>query len=214
MLSYRQRSRELRGQGLLEVIIAFAVVGVGLGASLMLLLSSGIETRRTELRSIAANLAREGLEVVRAQRDGNWLAGNAFDSGLYGTTAGTITWDGIPVFVPVTNAWTLDFDADDPAGDLLGNGALMYSVASATGTTYRQQRGAVPGGTATQFRRFLQVRAICANPAGAEQLIVDSSSCAVGDTKVGVAATARVRWDDRGKTFNYVLEERLYDWRI
>lgn len=197
-----------RGQGLLEVIIAFAVVGVGLGASLTLLLTGGVENRRSELRSIAANLGREAIEVVRAQRDSNWLAGSPFDNGLYGTTAATATWDGIVAFDPANGGWTLDFDADPPS-DFSVDG-IVYSLAG----MFRQLAGGVPSGAATQFRRVVQVRAICADAAGAEQPIVDASSCAGGQTKIGVAATARVRWDDRGKTFNYVLEERLYDWQI
>lgn len=200
-----------RGQGLLEVIIAFAVVGLGLGASLTLLLSGSIENRRTELRSIAANLAREGIEVVRATRDGNWLAGNPFDSGLYGTTAGTIFWDGIIVFNPTDPAnpgWKINFDSDPDLS--VGNDALLYTFNG----TFRQAQGGVVGGAATQFRRILQVRAICADAAGNERPIVDSSSCAGGETKIGVAATSLIRWVDRGSTYNYVLEERLYDWKI
>lgn len=208
MLNIWQRPDTPRGQGLLEVIIAFAVVGVGLGASLTLLLTGGVENRRAELRSVAANLGREAIEVVRAQRDSNWLAGNPFDNGLYGTTAGTTTWDGIVAFDPANGGWTLDFDADPPS-DFSGDG-IVYSLAG----TFRQLQGGVPGGTATQFRRIIQVRAICADPAGAERSILDASTCAGGDTKIGVAGTARIRWDDRGKTFNSVLEERLYDWQI
>lgn len=199
-----------RGQGLLEVIIAFAIVGIGLGASLTLLLTSGVENRRTELRSIAANLAREGVEVIRSVRDSNWLAGNAFDSGLYdGVQANMDAVDGISEFDPATGGWKLNFVSNPPA-DFSGADDTVYIVNS----LFRQKAGVVLGAK-SPFERFMVVRSICSAGLPAET-IVDGSNCTgfLGTSKIGVAVTVRVRWTDRGKTFNYILEERLYDWKL
>ena len=61
------------GFGLIEVMAAVAIITTGLIASLTLLqvlsrANSGISTR-----IVAQNLAREGVELVRAARDTNWL---------------------------------------------------------------------------------------------------------------------------------------------
>lgn len=62
-----------RGFTLVEGMIALTVISVGLIATLTLSISNILTALENERRAVAANLAREGLEVVRNQRDGNWL---------------------------------------------------------------------------------------------------------------------------------------------
>lgn len=202
------------GQGLLEVLIAFTVVGLGLGAALVLLLRSGIENRRMELKSIAVNLAREGVEVIRGMRDSNWLAGDRFDKELFDDAQdpGIDTVDGTPVFDISLGGWSLNF-APNP-GDI--NNPSFPEPESVvrvvpdnnfvSGDTYQQ---GVASGTATPFRRIFYTRALCSN---AETTPVNGYDCPPA-TKIGVAVAVLVHWTDRGKDFTVAAEEHLYDWK-
>lgn len=73
------------GQGLLEATLAIGMILVGLGAVLSLTLQNVSATNASSQRLIAAQLAREAIEAVRAQRDSNWLAA--------GNSRPTQVWD-------------------------------------------------------------------------------------------------------------------------
>lgn len=80
--------RETKGFTLVEALVALTLLTVGLipafiQASSAVTLSSSV---RNSL--IAAHLAQEGVEVVRAARDGNWFAGQPFNTGLTSCTSG------------------------------------------------------------------------------------------------------------------------------
>ncbi len=61
------------GQGLLEATIAIGIILFGLGAVLTLTLKNIVAANNSSQRLVAAQLAREAIEVVRARRDSNWL---------------------------------------------------------------------------------------------------------------------------------------------
>jgi type II secretory pathway pseudopilin PulG len=62
-----------RGESLLETIIAFIVLGIGVTIAGMILGSSLRNMQNSKNRVIAVNIAREGIEAVRNIRDTNWL---------------------------------------------------------------------------------------------------------------------------------------------
>jgi hypothetical protein len=62
-----------KGEALLETIIAFIVLAVGVTIAGMILASSLRNMQNAKNRVIAVNLAREGIEAVRNIRDTNWL---------------------------------------------------------------------------------------------------------------------------------------------
>ena len=61
------------GFTLLETIVAVGLITVGLISALALISSSLFYVSSIEDRLIAANLAGEGIEIVRNIRDNNWL---------------------------------------------------------------------------------------------------------------------------------------------
>lgn len=69
---------------LVEVLVAISIL-VGSTVSVTFLVSNAIKTA-TSTRSnlIAAQLAQEGIEIVRSLRDENWIDGNNFNAGLGG----------------------------------------------------------------------------------------------------------------------------------
>ncbi len=74
------------------VLLTTALVPAFILATDALKLSTGI---RNSL--IAANLAQEGVEIVRAIRDTNWFAGVPFTTGLDTCGAGClVVWNGSP----------------------------------------------------------------------------------------------------------------------
>src|SRR5262245_35142172 len=71
-----------RGQSFIEAMVALTIIITSISSALALVQSSITASRVGGSQIIAANLAREGIEVVRSLRDGNWLSGNGFDEGL------------------------------------------------------------------------------------------------------------------------------------
>lgn len=70
------------GFTLVEALVTLVVLSIALGPSLILTTNVSNTTSIVRNNLIAANLAQEGIEVVRAIRDTNWFLGNAFDQGL------------------------------------------------------------------------------------------------------------------------------------
>lgn len=68
-----------QGFTLLEAIVAIAILLVAVTSASGLVLSSLQNLHVTKNRVIAAYLAQEGIEVVRAIRDENWINGRDYD---------------------------------------------------------------------------------------------------------------------------------------
>ena len=72
----------LTGFTLLEIIVALFIVTIGMGGVFVVIQRSFIIMSVSESRLIAANLAQEGIEIIRNIRDTNWLEGEDWDSGI------------------------------------------------------------------------------------------------------------------------------------
>jgi len=98
------------GFTLLEGIIAIAVITIGMMAALALSLSNMLTARENVRRVVAANLAREGLEVVRNMRDTNWVKR---DSNLANPDGSLPNWDDFKTSTGyIQGAAVLEFDKD------------------------------------------------------------------------------------------------------
>ncbi len=71
-----------RGFTLVEALVALTVLTVGLVAGYAAAVSSAGLASSIRNNVVAANLAQEGVEVIRAIRDTNWFSGQVFDTGL------------------------------------------------------------------------------------------------------------------------------------
>ncbi|MEX0916588.1 MAG: prepilin-type N-terminal cleavage/methylation domain-containing protein, partial [Candidatus Spechtbacterales bacterium] len=76
-----------QGFTMLELLVAMAVLSVGILGVMNLMIAAVGAVGDTKDRVIAANLAQEGVEIALNIRNTNWIAGNAYDDGL-----GTGTW--------------------------------------------------------------------------------------------------------------------------
>ncbi len=220
-----------RGFTLLEGIIAITVISVGLTAALSLALSNLASSTGNEKRIVAANLAREGIELVRNQRDSNWLKmdlNKATDSGT------NYSWDTFespagPVgafFVPKLEQNTLKYSWQTVGGSVnTCDGQDCFSACPNACKVYYDDtkklysNGQLTGGTLSDFRRILTMQSICYNDANSgpnpnEEVVMGLGTPCSGTfpTKVGVLVTSIVRYD-QGKKLDVVVKERLYNWR-
>ena len=67
---------------LIEVIVAIFLITVGTVGAFSLIQRTIAFTVISSSRLVAANLAQEGIEIVRNTRDTNWLSDNPWDEGL------------------------------------------------------------------------------------------------------------------------------------
>jgi prepilin-type N-terminal cleavage/methylation domain-containing protein len=107
--------QDRNGFTLIEAVVAMAILSVALVPIYGLSSTSLRIATSIKNNVIAANLAQEGVEVVHAVRDGNWLAERVFDDNL---PAGDyiVDWDSQPGAAPATlPPWQDIFLKLDPA---------------------------------------------------------------------------------------------------
>lgn len=63
----------IKGETLIETIIALSILAVGISVSSTVVLNSIRNLTNAKNRVISVNIAREGIEAVRSIRDTNWL---------------------------------------------------------------------------------------------------------------------------------------------
>src|SRR3989338_3833773 len=153
---YRMRD----GQGLLETIIAIGIITSGLFAILTLVAANARVGEATALRFGAIQTAREWIEVVRAMRDSNWLAGSAWNTGLEGSG---VDYSAIAVFDAATSTWSLVYGANA----LSENAARVIRRESNGETFFTQDASGGEGAGRTPYRRLIFVDPICESSDGA-----------------------------------------------
>ena len=70
------------GFTLVEALVTLVVLSIALGPALVLTTNINNTAVVVKNNLIAANLAQEGVEVIRGIRDTNWFNGVVFDTGL------------------------------------------------------------------------------------------------------------------------------------
>jgi Tfp pilus assembly protein PilV len=193
-----------KGLSLLETTIAIGVIVTGLFAAFTLVIANRRTSDEAGLRFAAIQLAREGVEVVRAIRDTNWLAQRTWDTGIAGSGAGSYT--GVAVFTPATTSWQITFGASgfsDP------NARVVRQQRNGNDETFWTQ-GLSSDAAATPYRRLIETHPICTDQSVGE----NGPSCdAAANPKVGMRVRSRVQWSSRGVTHEVAAEETMYDWR-
>jgi prepilin-type N-terminal cleavage/methylation domain-containing protein len=189
-----------KGQSLVEMIVAIAIILTGLVGALSLTISNLTGVDEAGTRVVASNLAREGIEVVRNFRDANWLQNLDWDAGLFSGNDFTA----IAVFDPLINKWRLDFNPNavsDPEAKLYRNPENLYL-----------QDIIPPAGTQTQYARLITLDPICFNAATQTENI-SGNPCGAGEEKTGIRIKSEVTWNLSGRARDVTLEDRIYNWR-
>ena len=210
------------GQGLIEMIVALGIIIVGVIGSLSLSVVALSSSRESETRVIAANLAREGIEVARNIRDSNWLAGcpdEEVEAELYNwdsEPAGCYQWDtglkgetltpntAIATFDPNNGKWSLNFEAVD-IDDEITQFFIIDGV-------YIQTTAPPEGLAGVSFYRLITLKNICLDDDGVE--IIKEEDCQEAtETKIGIEVSSHIRWSEHSRVHNLTAQDRLYDWR-
>lgn len=206
---------------LIEVLIALAVFTIGIVAAMSLAIANFNNSRLNLERITAANLAREGVELVRNIRDSNWLRQEDNETSCGGTYC---NWDyGIDV-----NSDYVYLDYQDSVVH-----AVTATVGCATGINqcnaecsdcnlYRDSddfyvNDSSVGNTATAYSRILSLKKICTDESSADPHIneytqVMSLPCGAGDDYIGIEITSNVRWGAESDE-EFTVVDRLYNWR-
>ena len=187
-----------KGLSLIEMTIAIAILVVALLSALILATLGLMAGEESEMRIVAINLAREGVEVVRNTRDSNWLkCGEAcWLEGDAGPKDNILLRNSVPVFdVDLTDKiWRLQsvtgFDPSDPSS---AGGSDTNIVLNPTYGLYLQKKT----GDSTNFYRFIKV----------DDETVDSR---LGDDEIRV--TSYVAYQERGRWHLVNVEDHLFNW--
>jgi len=190
------------GQGMVEALIAVAILVTGVTTTVVL----GVTTIRAgqvaQNRTIADNLAREGIEHVRHIRDTNWLntSSNWYDQ--FCPIPGDYT--AILEYNPIILAWNLDFifnDMTDPQARIFLEEGKEADEKFAY--YFQTDQANPPAGTlTTPFRRLLTI-----TPKNDIHQTVDCSSA------VYFLVQTSIEWNEKGATHNSTLIEHLYNWK-
>lgn len=172
------------GFTLLEIIITLFIITIGMGGAFTVIQKSFTMMSLSESRLIAANLAQEGVEIMRNIRDTNWLEGGDWD---YELSAGDweVQYDDTkaqfasPPIPPVAQC-VAPCNYDDMKFLHIDNGFYKYLVP------------AVPD-KRTKFKRKVTIS---------------------DKTPDSMKITVDVIWKERGGTeYNFTVYHWLYDWK-
>lgn len=190
------------GQGLLETIIAFTVIAVGISGVISLSGSNLIASNVSSKEVVAINLAREGVELVTNLRDSNYL--DQLIIWNQGLESGATDDDGILEYNELTYEWSVNFlasnttTADAEARIYWDPGIRMY----------RQSSSPQGDWEATPYSRAIEINRICSEDVTDFR---DGSLCS--GTVIGYRIVAEVAWDDHGNIQSNRVEKRIYNWR-
>lgn len=216
-----------RGQSMLELIVAIGIIVSSVVATIGLVIATTTTSAASKAQILAANLAREGVEVVRSLRDTNWLVADSgfsnvpWNAELVDGTPGNYDYTAIASFQPSLGIWALLFGEDDINDVRAG----MYL--NPTNGIYAQFENpplSCPGDEYCNFQpiqywRLITMLPVCwlnDDPTSEEVVSVSSTNdCTqfAGHTQVGVEVRSRVRWLEHGRPHTTEIIEKLFDWK-
>ena len=195
-----------RAQGLAETVVAMTILVSAISSLVTMVVTAGMARNSNQYATVAADLAREGVEVVVAKRNDNWINDLPFDNGMYAGTDYTFELS----FNPATSVWTFD----NTPNLITDATAKMYAyISPATYPGLMVQASSQPGNTAsTAYSRLVTLDCICYNGT-TESFASSGSSCTGSNVKIGVRITSTVQWLDQGANHNVSVVETIYDMR-
>ncbi len=213
------------GFTILEMLLALSVLSVGIMATFTLSLANLNTAKDNYQRILAANLAREGVEIVRNIRDTNWLKmeKNLADCDEDGLNPTPCTWD-YGLDIEIANVDYLNSNLMSPNSSVTNVEECFAETEQcrlklAANNMYDHDQNSVE----SSFARLVLLQAICFDT---EQTAANSYfdgpvdistdlDCSDEDfkNKVGVRVTSQVYWEAAGQGHTVELIEDLYNWR-
>ena len=173
-----------RGFTLVETLVAITIIALAIVGPLYAVQQSLNSSRIARDVLIASSLAQEGVEYVRAVRDGNYLVNLSSPgtrnwlAGFNGSPGGTASY---------ANCMAADCVVDTTQDTISRTITPLYL--STTGI-YNQQGS----GTATKFTRTVRLSSV------------------PGSTVEQILVTVTVSWDLQGKTQSVTVRDNLFNW--
>ena len=172
------------GFTLVEAVVAVGVIAVGFTGALISLAQSSAQATNLRNRTVAYQLAGEGIELVRNIRDTNWLAGRGWRTGLADTAAGVIDYNDPALVENINNAsWCLNY-----------SGGFYTHFASS------------PYDCNTFFKRHIEIST--ASDDFSPQLVPPASP-----PVEYLEIKSVVEWQEKDQTKNVTIVDELYDWK-
>ncbi|MBT6691132.1 type II secretion system protein [Candidatus Parcubacteria bacterium] len=212
-----------QGFTLIELVITIGVFTLGIIGAFTLALANFNTAKENVQRVLAANLAREGIEMVRNVRDSNWLRidSNAdcnaaagiqlCDWDEYLQPGGNsdiffiINYNSNPI-VECSVSSNIDDCIEYCSSDILpGNNNNNCGLYLNNGFYHHDDIG-VPSG----MYRVIQVQSICLS--GSTETPTNSMVCNVGE-KIGIRVISRVSWLKGNALSHLDVVEDMYNWR-
>lgn len=198
--------RNQKGIGFLEMIAALGVIVTGVIGGLTLTTYNLASSSASEARLLAANLAREAIEVVRNKRDSNWLAENDWYEGIIQDL--NTNYRLITNFNPVINSWTFS------------DQTVAINQCEACKLYYHPDNGifshSASAGDLTTYKRLVTLRQICWQEQMEEEVILnEGEKCSdyANVDWVGWQLESEVRWVESTGEHQLSVIDRLYDWK-
>ena len=190
-----------KGQTLIELLVAMFVIVVGLTAATNVIFSNSRAQEESAQRVVGANLAREGVELAKAVRDSNWIAGGAtsFVEGL----ADGADYTAVP---RMEGGAFIDFDFTP---DLMSDAGTIIRRSTNTNSAGLFVQGTDASGAATIYRRLVTLSPICQDGS----ILLSGDTCDSTNPQNGVRVSSLVEWTNRSGVHESLVEDDLYDWR-
>jgi hypothetical protein len=201
------KTNQQLGQGLLEAVIAIGILLTAIIIIISLSIASTDLGSANEMKTLATNLAREGLEVIRQQRDSNWLADVEFYKNI--STGDLFTDPIIAVFNVTTNDHGIVSFAGLGLKSCYQNNPIDCACyLSGTSCTVFFNNGVyttfIPTGVETSFRRLIFINLFESD---------GLPTITAGTTTTEMQVISQVYWVENGDPRNVTLETTLYDWQ-
>jgi Tfp pilus assembly protein PilV len=196
-----------RGQTLVELIMAVAVIQIGLFSVWSLFLVNFNAEHEAEMRIVGVNLAREGVEVIRNIRDSNWLK-STYNS-IHPDGSAWFWDDGLS-----NGTYAVNFDSVSPDPNLDHQDIYVSANPGMEGFYTNTSDG-----RKTPYQRKIILTGICCtdttpNDLKCDDLNYSSAKCGEANSlKIGINVISQVNWTITGQSRQAILEDDLYDWK-
>jgi type II secretory pathway pseudopilin PulG len=199
------------GLGFLEVIIALSVMVVGIASGLTLTTYNLANVVVASNQSVATNLAREPIEIIRAWRDSQWLSKQSWLD-IFDANEKQAVFN---VFNGINNQWQL-FWSNDADINNCQRCQVLYSPEKKLFLQNADMNGSplTIGVQDTGYRRLTRVQDICWSSISKTQVLKDFGvTCSVDESIIGWRLTTIVSWYNNQNKKTLSLIDELYDWR-
>lgn len=199
-----------KGLGFLEVIIALSVMIVGVTSGITLTTYNLANVVVAENQVLATGLAREPIELIRAQRDSNWLAGKSWNDEVdLEVTNGVFQY-----FDENDNSWKLNWLRQEESIDNCARCEIIYNDTKKMYMQNINEAGdPLENTTLTGYRRLTKLKNICWDADSEKQYIQDDLKSCDGGATIGWRIKTEVSWYDNQNKKYLTVTEDLYDWR-